>query len=172
MQKPADAKIFLYHIPAFTGFAFTPDFANRLRAEHGDVVAGIKDSTGDLAVSDAFVKQVPGFAVFPSAESSLAVARERGYAGCISATVNATAPFAAEVWRAGKYAAEALEAATSIRTAILGPSQVAAVKWAVAKLSGNESWARVLPPLRALKSERAAEIEQALDKYASLRAQL
>ncbi|PUA18690.1 dihydrodipicolinate synthase family protein [Glaciimonas sp. PCH181] len=158
-------RLYLYHMPAYTGVPYTPTIALRLKEKYGDVIAGLKDSTGDLSVSSAFVAAVPDFDVFPSSESSLGLAKERGYAGCISATVNVTAPLAGKYWNSNNDAVAALEAAAEIRLALQSLPLLPAVKWAVARTTSQSSWLHALPPIGALSASEIALIAPVLEKH-------
>ena len=94
--------IYLYHIPQNTQVPWPIEVVVRLRERLGATLVGLKDSAGDLAYARAVVAAVPGFDVFPSSEAALGSATADGFAGCISATVNLTAPLAQSAWaRAG-----------------------------------------------------------------------
>ena len=121
-----------------------------IRRRHGDLLVGLKDSAGDLAYSRAVAAAVPGFDVFPSAEASIASAASDGFAGCISATLNLTAPAARRAWDLGPATAEgaaALQVANQQRGVLSRLPLVASVKAALAGHSAEPAWARMCPPL-------------------------
>jgi 4-hydroxy-tetrahydrodipicolinate synthase len=161
-------KLYLYHFPANSGVPYTPEIVVRLRNAHPEQVLGLKDSSGDLDYSAALARDLPGFAVFPSAEASLGRAAELGFAGCISATANVTGPFAQIVWSGSDTAAkkEALDNAVDIRATVAHFPLVASIKSALALLTGREGWARVMPPLTALTAKQRAELAEALSTTA------
>ncbi|EYD73820.1 dihydrodipicolinate synthase family protein [Limimaricola hongkongensis] len=154
--------IYLYNFPQMTGLRFEPGFAAALKARFPDRIAGAKDSSGDLDYA-AELAQIPGFDVFPSDESALAQAPARGFAGCISATVNLTAPLAQRLWRTPSDAALAEELGLR-RRAIAATPLIPSVKALVAKLHDAPGYARVLPPLSPLTDAQA----QALPAWAVL----
>ena len=125
-------RIYLYNFPKNSGVPFSLEIVDRLVDEFPGMIRGLKDSSGDLLYATALAKRMPGLDVFPSAEGSVAHATEFGFAGCISATLNVTAPLMAAVWaQRGAPDAEApIEAATAIRAALSRFPLVAAVKWA------------------------------------------
>jgi len=161
-------RLYLYHFPANSGVPYTPEIVSRLRNAHPDQVLGLKDSSGDLDYSAALARDLPGFAVFPSAEASLGRATECGFAGCISATANVTGPFAQIAWSGSDESAkkEALDAAVDIRAIVARFPLVASVKAALALLTGREEWARVMPPLTALTGKQRSELANALSTSA------
>ncbi|MBN9068841.1 MAG: dihydrodipicolinate synthase family protein [Rhizobiales bacterium] len=157
-------KLYLYHFPANSAVPYTPEIVARLRNAHPDQVLGLKDSSGDLDYSAGLARDLPGFAVFPSAEASLGRAAELGFAGCISATANVTGPYAQIAWSGSDAAAkkEALDNAVTIRAIIASFPLVASVKSALALLTGREDWAKVMPPLTELSERQKAKLADAL----------
>jgi 4-hydroxy-tetrahydrodipicolinate synthase len=144
--------IYLYHIPQFSCVPFPHAVIERLAGHFPRELAGIKDSSGDLAHSKSLAERFPALAVFPGSEGFLAKAPDAGFAGCISATTNVTGGFAARGWRdRGSEAGRAsLEAASAIRDALSRFPVIAATKWVLAELQGDPEWRRMHPPLRGL----------------------
>jgi 4-hydroxy-tetrahydrodipicolinate synthase len=157
--------IYLYHFPALSGVPWHVALLARIVSSFGGRIAGLKDSSGDLAFSRAAAAVAPGFAVFPSNEAALMEAREGPFAGCISATVNLNADLCARAYRGGD--AAAIEAAVNIRRLFDGKPLVAGVKALLAHIHGDPAWARVMPPLTAFS---AADRTLAVSGYDSLRA--
>ena len=170
-----DLRIYLYHFPQNSGVPFVPEAVSRLLAENADVLVGLKDSSGDLAYATQIAGEHPGFDVFPSSESALSDATAKGYAGCISATLNVTVPLVAQSYRANGDRTAAMPAplaqATAIRAALSRLPLVAAVKWALADLLDDPAWARVVPPLRAITPAEVPALREALESggYPGLR---
>jgi len=168
-------RLYLYHFPQNSGVPFSPDAVAALVDAHGDVVVGLKDSSGDLAYSAALVSRHPGFDVFPSAEAALAKGVNVGFAGCISATLNITCSLVADACRqadANPSMANALLAeATAIRTALASVPVVAAVKWALSDLQDDPLWERPMPPLRRLTETERMALTSVLGttRYATLK---
>jgi hypothetical protein len=71
-------KLYLYHFPALSGVPFSRGAIGRLVAAYPTTIAGLKDSSGDLAYAQAVVTEFPELAVFPSTEAILLDARRRG----------------------------------------------------------------------------------------------
>jgi 4-hydroxy-tetrahydrodipicolinate synthase len=147
-------KLYLYHIPQNTGVPYPIEAVEALHGRHPETVVGLKDSAGDLAYSRALAAKLPGFAVFPSAEGSLAEARSAGFAGCISATTNITGNLAQRAWSNPSAATKALEDATAIRAVLAAYPLVASVKAALALEKGDGAWERCMPPIRPLTSQQ------------------
>ncbi|HHZ10850.1 MAG TPA: dihydrodipicolinate synthase family protein [Rhizobiales bacterium] len=156
--------LYLYHFPANSGVPYGPEAVARLREAYPRTVLGLKDSSGDLDYSAGLARDLPGFAVFPSAESAIGRAAELGFAGCISATANVTGPFAQAALTAltAEARASGLAAAVAIRAEIAKFPLVAAVKEALAIRSGLPGWRRLVPPLSVLSSEQSGRLAEAL----------
>ena len=85
-------RIMLYHIPPMAMVGWSAELIARLRDAFPDIIAGMKDSSGDAENTLAMIKAFPeGFAVFPGAEVYLLRALRAGAAGCISASANINA---------------------------------------------------------------------------------
>ncbi len=161
----AELRLYLYHFPAQSGVPFTLTLIDRLVRAYPEVIVGLKDSSGDMAYAKSVAAMFPELDVFPSTEAVLALGRREGYAGCISATVNVTAPLAGEVWHAreddpGRLGAQ--RALTQLRATIGRYPLVPALRHLIARHSGDERWRRLLPPLAPLRSADAAALDAAL----------
>ncbi len=159
-----ELRLYLYHYPALSGVPYTVEAVEAVHNRHPETVLGVKDSSGDLAYAAELARRMPKLAVFPSAEGALAKAKELRFAGCISATANVTGPFAGAAFlQAGTpAAADNLAKAVAIRAALANQPLIAAVRWALADLSGDASWRQPLLPLRALNLAEQAALKQQL----------
>lgn len=158
------ARLYLYHIPQFTGVPYPIEVVAALARANPDVLKGVKDSSGDLSYAKALARRVPEIGVFPSSEGTLSTADEHGFAGCISATTNVNGALAREAWRSRGAAAgqRAGERAMAVREAVSRFTLVPAVKWAVSLIHRDLAWRRVQPPLASLGEEEARSLESAL----------
>jgi 4-hydroxy-tetrahydrodipicolinate synthase len=156
--------IYLYHIPQNTGVPWPLEVVSELRRLHPQQLVGLKDSAGDLAYSRAVASANPGFDVFPSSEASLGQASADGYAGCISATTNLTAPYAQAAWssQGTEAGATAVRKAAELRALIARFPLISSVKAALAAAYRDPAWARVALPLRPLNAEQAGLLNAAL----------
>lgn len=140
--------IYLYNFPQLTGIEFSPALAARLHSAFPDRIKGAKDSSGNLDYACRLAR-IPGFAVYPSNEVSLADARRDNFAGCISATVNVDPVSSAALW--SNQNDSGLKADVQmLRQGVAAHPLVAAVKYLVAKRSGNAIWKNVAPPNMAI----------------------
>jgi 4-hydroxy-tetrahydrodipicolinate synthase len=149
-----DFGLYLYHIPQISGVPYPVALVARLAERFPESLAGIKDSSGDLANARALADGIPSIAVFPGAETILAQSPQTKFAGCISATTNVTGGLVARGWKAQDTAdgARLMQTASAIRTALSEYTVIPAVKWTLAELRGDAEWRRVHPPLSGLTS--------------------
>lgn len=170
----AGLRLYLYHFPQNSGVPYRVGVVERLYRSYPEQLIGLKDSSGDLEFSTELARRLPELDVFPSAEGTLAEAEERRFAGCISATVNVTAPWAAEAWRTlgSERSKRAIARAVAVRNALATFPLISCVKWALADLYGDAAWMRLCPPLRTLTVKERQELRAKLEttSYVELRA--
>ena len=88
-------------LPRQSGLPWQVTLIRRLLDNFGGRIAGLKDSSGDMAYARGGGRDRADFAVFPSTEAALLEARTGAFAGCISATANLNADLCARAWRNG-----------------------------------------------------------------------
>jgi 4-hydroxy-tetrahydrodipicolinate synthase len=147
-----DTGLYLYHIPQMSTVPYPIPVVERLAQRFPDVLAGIKDSSGDLEHTKALAEHLPTLAVFPGAETLLGLAPKANFAGCISATTNVTGAIVSRGWkgRGTEEGARAMEAASAIRATLSEFPTIPSVKWLLAELQNDPEWRRVHPPLAGL----------------------
>jgi 4-hydroxy-tetrahydrodipicolinate synthase len=175
VRRVADPRLrlYFYNFPQLSGITISPAVIARVGERCPGVPAGLKDSSGDRAYALDLAQRFPELAIFPSSEAGLDTARADGYAGCISATLNLTAPLAARVWSGGSDAD--VRDLRAMRETIARYPLVPALRAFAAEIFGDEGWARPLPPLSALAAEARAELDAALrviPAYGALRERL
>lgn len=153
-QKPIP--IYLYHFPAMSGLPWHVALIRRLLESFSSRIAGLKDSSGDMAYARSAAAISKNFAVFPSTEACLLEARRGDFAGCISATANLNADLCARAW--GKGDTTALDAAVAIRKLFDGKPLVPGVKALLAHIHGEPGWSRVRPPLAPFSAADRAPV--------------
>jgi 4-hydroxy-tetrahydrodipicolinate synthase len=159
--------LYLYHFPAQSGLPWHIALVERLLADFGPRIVGLKDSSGDMRYARQAAAISPAFKVFPSTEAVLLEARSGVFAGCISATANVNADLCARAWRGGD--AGALEAAVAIRKLFDGKQLVAGVKALLAHIHRDPGWARTQPPLSAFPAADRLAVVTAYDGVRSRR---
>jgi 4-hydroxy-tetrahydrodipicolinate synthase len=166
-RETADTGIalYLYNFPALSGVPYTPEIVAEAMRRIGPRLAGLKDSSGDLAYCRALAGLPGGLAVFPSNEAALIEARTGIFAGCISASANTNADLCHKAFHAAD--AAALGRAVAIRALFDGLNLVSAVKGLLSVMRNEPGLARTRPPLVALAAARSAELAE---KAAAIRA--
>ncbi len=162
----SEIPIYLYNFPALSGVAYDVELVAKLVAAFGERIAGLKDSSGDLAYARAVAEVAPGIDVFPSSEAALGEARQGGFAGCISATVNVNAALCARALHQHDDAALAL--AVSVRKLFDGMALVPAVKALLAHIHADPAIAAVLPPLMKTEPSEERRLSSAYDALVSV----
>lgn len=151
--------LYLYNFPALSGVLYSPDLVRRLRGAFGSRIAGLKDSSGDLAYAGQVAAISREIRVFPSNEAVLLRARGGEFAGCISASANVNAPFCARAFHDGDE--QALETATRIRALVSRTKLIASIKAVLAHIRRDPAYEALLPPLTELSDgERNALLRE------------
>jgi 4-hydroxy-tetrahydrodipicolinate synthase len=148
--------IYLYHFPAMSGVPWHVPLIRRLLDSFPSRIAGLKDSSGDMAYARSAAAISRNFAVFPSTEAALFEARQGDFAGCISATANLNADLCAQAWSQGDGAA--LDAAVAIRKLFDGKPLVSGVKALLAHIHADPALSRVRPPLAPFSAADRASV--------------
>ncbi len=160
--------VHVYDFPAFVGFPLSSALQARLHRDFPERIVGMKDSSGDFAKMLEVVEAAPGFRVFAGTEALLLDILKAGGAGCISATVNVTAPAAAAVWRcwqAGDLAgAEVAQARlTELRTALQAFGMVPGMKALLNRAFPDRIGPTIRPPLLALPAAERDRLFATMD---------
>jgi 4-hydroxy-tetrahydrodipicolinate synthase len=161
---PSGGRALLYHIPQTTGVAISDPLLEMLLRSHGEVIYGLKDSTGDAGQLHHFSGAYPQLAYFAGNDHRVAEGCAAGGAGSITAGANVFPDRAAAAqqaaWRgAGVEDAQArLSAARQVLD--LFPLQPA-TKAALAEVAGLPVTA-VRPPQVELTPEQRGRLRQAL----------
>lgn len=142
----------LYHIPQVSGVAIPTSVAANLRKRYGKLVAGLKDSSGDFKQFQAFRNAAPDLAITVGNEADIARAIAAGGAGTICGMANVV-PELVKAMVDGKDVEARMQAAIDV--VVKTPSLVATLKAILAAQTGDASWLRVRPPLRALSDGAA-----------------
>ncbi|MCA1410689.1 dihydrodipicolinate synthase family protein [Bradyrhizobium sp. NBAIM20] len=142
----------LYHIPQVSGVAIPTTVAASLRKRYGQVVAGLKDSSGDFKQFKAFRAAAPELAITVGNEADITRAIAAGGAGTICGMANVV-PELVKGMLDGKDVEARMQAAVDV--VLKTPSLVATLKAILAAQTGDAGWLRVRPPLRALSDGSA-----------------
>jgi len=160
-------RVYLYHIPPVAQVPITVPLIERLLKAYPDNVAGIKDSGGDWAntqaVLDAFA--ATGFDVFPGSETFLLAGMRAGAVGCISATANVNPGAIARLhatWRSPDADLQQ-KCLDEIRSIMQSYVMIPALKAAIAHWGRDPAWATVRPPLTVLTDAQASDLVAKLE---------
>jgi 4-hydroxy-tetrahydrodipicolinate synthase len=159
-------RIYLYHFPKLSGVPISIDLTARLAESFPGIVVGMKDSSGDWSNMQALLERLPGFKLYAGTERYLLEVLKRGGAGCISATTNATAAWAAEVyrlWKAGEEVGAAQEKLTQARQALEVGGFIPLLKQLFARWQQNEGWRYMRPPQAPLPEAAITAVEAQLE---------
>lgn len=161
----AALRLYFYHYPELSGVAIAFPMIQHLSERYPEQVAGVKDSSGEWDHTEALIHSFPDLEVFAGTERLLLPTLQAGGAGCISATVNRTAPLAAQVhaaWRDGRDATRLQERLTDLRGSIVRFPTLAALKQLCAWKQAMEPIVR--PPLVPLPADRHEALRPVLAK--------
>ncbi len=163
-------RVYLYHFPQMSMTPIPVDVVVRLRKDFGAVVAGLKDSSGDMSQSLAFADATggvdAGFDVYPSSEAFYFEGQEGGCAGIISGSTNAFATYVQAAISDGADSA-AFQLAKDARAIASKYPLMAAMKQIEAWRSGDDSWTRMAPPLIPLSEEQRANLKADIERLAA-----
>ena len=157
-------KICLYHIPKLSGVPVSLALIGRLLARYPGTIAGLKDSSGDMANTLAIMRAFPQLRMFCGSESFLLETMRNGGAGCISACANVN-PAAIDrlyqEWRTPE--AEARQSAiNSIRGIFESQPMIAALRAAAARHGRYPGFSKTRPPLVSLSDAQTETLVTAL----------
>ncbi len=146
-------RIYLYHIPQFSGVPFSLELIQRLVDAFPATVVGIKDSSGQWENLRAILERFPGFGTFSGTEAFLLRTLRAGGVGTISAMANVIPERLRHLYdhwqepEADAWQAQLME--TRQRIARYGT--IPGLKLMVAEQRQDPCWRRVRPPLVALE---------------------
>lgn len=167
IEEVGDAalRVYVYHFPQMSAVPISHAVIERLLERYPGVVAGMKDSSGDLDNMTSVARAFPDFAVFSGWDQLMLPLLKEGGAGCITAVANVASHLAAKVyagWRDGGVD-DVQELLTAVRVIISSSSQLAALKAIMARHSGEDVWRNMRPPLVGLDAGQRARLFADLD---------
>ncbi len=160
-------RVMLYHIPQTTGVPFTDTLLEALLATHGELIYGIKDSTGDPAEGQRLRTHFPQLAYFIGNDRLVAEACQAGAAGSITAGANAFPDLVVAVQQAVRAGGDVAgtQAKLSAARALLESCPLQpATKAVVSEVAGLPPTA-VRPPQAELTPAQLADLRAALRSY-------
>jgi 4-hydroxy-tetrahydrodipicolinate synthase len=163
--RDSSIPIFLYNFPALSGIPYTLPLINALVERFGTRIAGLKDSSGDMAYARSVAALPSRLAVYPSSEACLLDARAGTFAGCISATANLNSRLCASAYHEAD--ADALTRALAIRNLFNGRPLIPGIKALMAVAHADPQYAALAPPLTRLSKREETDLR---DQYLALSA--
>jgi 4-hydroxy-tetrahydrodipicolinate synthase len=156
-----DFNLFLYHFPQMSAVPIPHEVIARLLSDFPKIIAGLKDSSGDLDNMLALIEKFPSMRIFSGTERYLLPVLEAGGAGCITAGGNVTSAEIGKLYShwcehgAGPEADALQDRVIDLRQRLEGFPMVAAMKALLARHRGAPSLARTAPPLCPLAPDEA-----------------
>ncbi len=151
--------IIVYNIPSVTMVPLTVSLIGRLRTAFPKVVVGVKDSSGDWPYTESLLKAHGDLVILIGDERHLAKGVRLGGQGAISGMANFVPGEVKLMAEEGRddpkiedFVAELLKYPVT-----------AAVKAMVARLTGDEIWLAVRPPLVSISGEGQNQLALAFD---------
>ncbi len=160
-----DLRVVLYHFPKLAMVVISHDLIRALMDSHGEMIAALKDSSGDWSGMQQYIEQFPTLSVLPGSEVFLLRALQIGGAGTITATANINPHGIRQVfdqWVITDEADEQQRSADEIRAVISKYPLAAALKAVHAEFRSNQSFSRVRPPLSELSPGEVSELTESL----------
>jgi 4-hydroxy-tetrahydrodipicolinate synthase len=153
-------RVVLYNFPRMSGITFNPALVERLVEEFPEAIAGLKDSSNDIALQAEVHARRPELAIFPGSERDLIAVKARGAAGCISGSVALWPELAQAVLRNGDQRQG--DELSRRRGLLESLPLIPAVRYLTATSRGDPGWERVMPPQVALTPEQRRAVDVAL----------
>ncbi len=164
--EPGAISIILYNIPALTGVALSVDLIGRLRDTLGDVVVGVKDSTGNWDYTEALLNAHKDISILVGEERHLAAAVRQGGGGAICGMANLDPAAVRRMAWEGAEDPYINQLVDLLETYPLIP----AIKAAIAHGSGEGIWSNVRSPLLRIGDADVPRLTQALDQLKNIKA--
>jgi 4-hydroxy-tetrahydrodipicolinate synthase len=154
IEGVADARLrlYLYHIPQVTAVPIPHDVISRLATTYPAVLAGIKDSEGNLSHTRSLLERFRALSVFVGHEPHLPAALAAGGAGTICGVANLYPRLVRRFYdqaltTGAKDELARVEAFVSLLDRV---PIFAAFKALLAELTGDQTWEALCPPLVAM----------------------
>ena len=159
IKEISDCQIVLYNFEKLSGYKFSEDIVYKLVENFPRQIIGVKDSSYNL-----FEKlKINNFSLMPGSETKLLKGLELGCSGIITATTNATASLARNVYdnfinKKQQFSDKKL---CEVRAAFEKYNLISGLHTFFSQK--NTFYKNILPPLRILKEEEKKELINKLD---------
>ncbi|HQR12168.1 MAG TPA: dihydrodipicolinate synthase family protein [Casimicrobiaceae bacterium] len=139
-------RIYLYHIPQVTGTPLSVDLIERLAQAFPGIIAGVKDSAGNWANTEALLARTPQLAILVGHEPHLPRLLRAGGAGTICGVANLFPDLVRALFSPSVTAGDEARVTKFIEIAFRQPL-MAGFKAILAEQTRNSTWRAVRPPL-------------------------
>jgi len=155
IERTADDRLalYLYHFPQTSQVPISVELTRGLVERYPGTIRGYKDSSGDWANTERFLREFPDLDIYSSTEARIGDVLRLGGAGCVSATANVQPrAIRAVVEAAGTPAQTGLQKSVAeCRNAFAGLPVVPAVKAALESIHNDPAWSLMRAPLTPLE---------------------
>ena len=156
-ELPRETRVFLYHIPSVTGVPIEDETLEALSERFGSVVAGAKDSSGDLDHVRRWLGRYPQLTILSGSDPFVSAVYAAGGRGTITLLANVF-PEELEAIRRGDRVEEHQAFLTAVRALLRELPQHAALKHLLHRVSGLPT-SSVRAPLEELDDDQIAYLE-------------
>jgi 4-hydroxy-tetrahydrodipicolinate synthase len=158
-------KIFLYHIPQFSGVPITINMISALRQKFPHQVIGIKESEGNMSFTKEILAKFPDFKVFVGKETHISEAIKSGAAGSITGLCNAFPELTCSLFEYGRNQQKPNynEIVNNIVKILSDHPIFPAIKKLVEMQKGS-AWQTMRPPLIPLSEKQNKLLIDSLDQ--------
>jgi len=157
----ARLRVYLYHIPQVSGTPLSVDLIARLATAFPEIIAGVKDSAGSWANTEALLERVPQLAILVGHEPHLPRLLRAGGAGTICGVANVFPALVRALFSPEVTPADEQRVVTFIEIAFRQPF-LAGFKALLAEQTRNPAWQAVRAPLQPLPADSRQTLLAAL----------
>ncbi len=158
-------KLLLYHFPAMSTFGFSHSAIAELVRRHPAQVAGLKDSSGDLAHAIGLARAFPALSILVGAEPHVAPVMLAGGSGSVNGLANVAPGLVRRVIDApgvvSAVDAQLMASLLGLLGAMPNLPFVAVYKTLLAEQTGDDAWLNVRAPLSPLDNTEAQAVRKA-----------
>ena len=154
-------RVVLYHYPKMSAVPIMHALIDKLIESHGELIAGLKDSSGDWQSVEGFIRAYPNLSIFPGSDMLLLKGLKIGAVGTITATADINPAGIRKVydlWSDAKNAEVAQSKAEQIRQIVFRYPLAAALKSVHSAFRSDPDWNRVRPPLVVLSDHQRLKL--------------
>lgn len=148
----SDLRLYLYHFPDISGVPITPPVVRRLDERYPGMIAGVKDSGGDIDFTENLIRRFSHLSIFTGSETHLPQVLSSGARGTVCGLANVMP----RLLRALMDLPTAFDRRQALPHLMSGDAIlsrrpfIASAKAVIAETTGNPGWRRVVPPMSEL----------------------